>query len=215
MKTHWAALAAGMMMAMAMTEGAAAQPAGQRFAPLTEDRMTAEQKAIPSIRRALEAGKYNPNGFDAVLARNPGLQDAQTAVAVQVYPMVAQASPGGRADPPTISPALTEIAILLLSQHWDFPAMFKSHGPLALKEGISQATLDALAKGERPAAMTPAQAAVYDFTAELVRDRAVSDATFARTRRVLSERDIVDLVGILGVYTNSLMMLKAADIASH
>jgi 4-carboxymuconolactone decarboxylase len=188
--------------------------AAQRFAPLTEDVMTAAQRAVPSVKAALAAGTYNPNGFDAVMLRNPGLQDAINGVAAKVYPMVAQYL-GKTDDLPTVPAGLVEIGILLLAQQWDFPAMFGSHGPAAVKEGISQETVDALERGERPAGMKAEEAAVYDFCAELVRDHAVSDQAFQTVRSHLSEREVVDLIMILGVYTNSLMMLKVANIQSH
>ncbi len=213
MKRQWVGVAACMAALSSAVDGASAQDARARFAPLTEDQLTAEQRAIPSIKRALAEGRYNPSGFDAVMARNPGLQDAVHAMGAQVFPHIAAATPGG--GKPTLKPVLSELAVLQLSSEWGFPAMFRSHGPLALQAGASQATVDALARGERPGDMTPEQAAVYDFTAELLRTHAVSDAAFAEARRFLSERDIVDLVGILGVYTTSLMMLKVAGASSH
>ena len=93
--------------------------------------------------------------------------------------------------------------------------MFKSHGPLALKDGVSQATLDALAAGRRPADMKPDEAAIYDFTDELATNRDVSDATIGRLRQHLSERQVVDLVATLSSYVGSLMMLKVAGTGSH
>lgn len=213
MSSTLAGLAAGLIALLACSDAQAQQSPG-RFSPLTEDQLTAEQRAIPSIQRALEAGRYNPVGFDAVLARNPGLQDALNEVAAEVYPPIADTK-SGEGSRPTIPLALTEIAILTLAQAWDFPAMFRSHGPTALEAGVSQEAITALAKGERPTELTADQEAVYDFTAGLAHERAVSDAAFANIRRFLSEREVVDLVGLLGAYTTSLMMLTVAGNSSH
>lgn len=191
---------------------AAAQAAGPRFEPLTPERMTPAQRAVPAIAAAIEAGRYGPSGYDAVMLRNPGLAGALGAVAAKVYPGFPAA---GTDDPPTLSLGLAEIAILWLAHEWDFPAMFRSHGPAALKAGVPQATVDALAKGRRPAEMSADQAAVYDFCGELIRQHRVSDAAFARLRQHLSEREVVDLVALMGTYTNSLMILKVADIDRH
>ena len=206
----WTAVLAGSV-ALSMATGALAAP---RFAPLTPDQMTPEQKAIPLIRKGLETGRYNPNGLDAILARHPGLQEAIGALASVTYPVAAKLYMG-RDDPASVPPALMEIAILRTAQYWDFPQMFKSHGPLALKDGVSQATLDALAAGRRPADMKPDEAAIYDFTDELATKRDVSDATFGRLRQHLSERQVVDLVATLSSYVGSLMMLKVAGTGSH
>jgi 4-carboxymuconolactone decarboxylase len=186
----------------------------QRFAPLPEEAMTAEQKASPYIRKMLDAGTYNPNGFDAVMLRNPGLQDAVNGVVTRVYPMVAKYL-GNVENPPTVPHGLAEIGILLLSQEWDFPQMFPSHGPSAVAAGISQEFVDSLQKGERPARMKADEEAVYDFCSELIRKHAMSDETFTAVRKHLSERDVVDLIGIISTYMNSLMILKVANIQSH
>jgi hypothetical protein len=202
-------------MALKQETSAAAPVATHRFAPLNEDAMTAEQKAVPSVKKALEAGTYNPNGFDAVFLRNPGLQDVLNAAAAKVYSLVAKLYYGKTDYKPAASAGLVEIGILLLSHEWDFPEMFPSHGPVAVEAGISQEIVDALARGERPARMKADEEAVYEFCAELIRKHAASDAAFDKLRRHLSERDILDLVVTLGLYTNSIMVLKATNIASH
>jgi 4-carboxymuconolactone decarboxylase len=189
--------------------------AAQRFAPLTQDKMTAEQLSIPSIAKSLAAGTYNPNGFDAVALRSPGLQDAIMVAFAKVYPLVAEHLGVAPAARPTIPQGFVEMGILLLAQEWNFPAMFGSHGPMAVKAGISQEIVDALAKGERPARMKADEEAVYEFCAELIKKHAVSDATFSTVRRYLSERDVVDLVTSLGLYTNSVMLMKVADSNVH
>jgi 4-carboxymuconolactone decarboxylase len=200
----------------AATAAKGAEPAPtQRFSPLTQEQMTPDQLAVPSIAKSLEAGTYNPSGFDALMLRNPGLQDAITAAVAKVYPLVAQFYGSDPATAPKIPQGYVEIGILLLSHHWDFPAMFGSHGPMAVKSGVAQAAVDALAKGEAPKGLPADQQAVYDFCAELIRDHAVHDATFEAVRRHLSERDVVDLVSSLGLYTNSLMIMKVAKSHVH
>lgn len=185
-----------------------------RFAPLDAETLSDEQKAVPSIARALADGTYNPHGYDAVMLRRPGLQGAITGVIAQVYPAVARML-GGAVVESTLSHALTEMAVLMLAREWDFPAMFTSHGPIAVAQGISQATVDAISQGTRPGQMKEDEAAVYDFCAELIAKHDVSDATYERLRLHLSERDVLDLIVTLGVYTNSLMILKAAKIETH
>jgi hypothetical protein len=186
-----------------------------RFAPLPKDQLTDEQRSLPSVARALAAGTYNANGFDAVTLRNPGLEDAILAAVAKVYPLVAEylgVAPGAR---PTVPQGFVEMGILLLAQHWSFPAMFGSHGPMAVAAGISQDIVDALSAGERPAHMRTDEAAVYDLFAELIGKHSVSDATFANVRSHLSEREVVDLVTSVGLYTNTIMLMKVANSNVH
>lgn len=209
------AMVAVIVTLLALLGGVAnAEPGTDRFAPLPPEMLTPEQKAVPIVKKALDAGEYNPKGFDAILLRNVGLQDAINLVSSKVYPVAAKLY-FGLDNPATTPPGLMEMGILMLSHHWDFQPMFTSHGPLALKFGISQEIIDALAQGQRPANMKPDEAAIYDFCDELIRNRVVNDPTFAEARRYLSERDLVDLLVTLGVYSTSLMILKVADIDRH
>jgi 4-carboxymuconolactone decarboxylase len=59
--------------------------------------------------------------------------------------------------------------------------------------------------------MSPLEAAVYDFVTELTQTRAVSDATFARTRELLGEQQVVDLTAVAGTYVTLAMLLAMAD----
>jgi 4-carboxymuconolactone decarboxylase len=212
--THKLRIGCAIAVVLGLSASAASAQPAPRFSPLTPDKMTPEQLAIPSVKRAMDAGKYNPSGFDALVLRNPGLSDAFTGVAKQVYPGIAKMSPD-ITDKPTLPQGLAEIGILVLSQVWEFPAMFASHGPNAVKEGVSQEIVDAIKAGKRPTGMTPEQAATYDFSSELLKAHKVSDATFANLRKYLSERDVVDLTATMGVYTNSLMLLKVSNNDSH
>jgi hypothetical protein len=214
-KPWLSAAAFALAVSAAFASSAAAQTVAHRFAPLTPEMMTPEQKAVGSIKKALEAGTYNPNGFDAVLARNPGLEDDIAAQAARVYPVASQFYFGHSDDKTTIPTGLMEIGILMLAHDWGFPEMFPSHGPLALKEGLSQAFLDALQQGRRPAHMKADQAAIYDFSAAVIRKHEVSDALFKRVRLYLSERGVVDYTTTLGVYMSSISLLKVANIARH
>jgi 4-carboxymuconolactone decarboxylase len=59
--------------------------------------------------------------------------------------------------------------------------------------------------------MKPDEAAVYDFVTELSTTHKVSDATFAQTRALLSEQQVVDLTTIAGTYVTVAMLLSMAE----
>ena len=65
--------------------------------------------------------------------------------------------------------------------------------------------------GHRPARMSDDEAIVYDFTLEIIRRRAVSDATFGRARERFGEQGLVDLLGLNGYYTFLAMVMNAAQ----
>ena len=55
--------------------------------------------------------------------------------------------------------------------------------------------------------MPPDEEVVYNFVRELLKTKQVSDPTFAAAKSLLGERGIVDLIGLVGFYqATSLMM---------
>ena len=108
---------------------------------------------------------------------------------------------------------LSELAILITAQAWSQPVEWAIHAPIALREGISAETIAAIEQGRRPAALSDDEAAVYDFSTELQRERTVSDATWQRAIECLGEHGTVDLIGINGYYTLLAMVMNAARTA--
>jgi len=105
---------------------------------------------------------------------------------------------------------LGEFATLVVSRTWTQQFEWFVHVPLALKEGTSQQTIDALRCGRRPATMSADEARVYDFTIELTSHHGVSDATYDECVECFGERGVVDLVGIVGYFASMSMILNVA-----
>ena len=106
---------------------------------------------------------------------------------------------------------LNEFAILIQARLWTAQTEWSAHYPLALKAGLSKADADELKEGKRPASMTPDETAVYDFCLEASSRKGVSDATFERARRFLSQQQLVDLTMISGTYATLSMLLNMAQ----
>jgi 4-carboxymuconolactone decarboxylase len=106
---------------------------------------------------------------------------------------------------------LNEFAILIQARLWTSQVEWYAHHPLAIKAGLSEAVAADLKAGRRPSAMQIDEAVVYDLCMELSTDHAVSDATFARARAVLTDQQIVDLIAVSGTYVTVAMLLNAAQ----
>ena len=62
-----------------------------------------------------------------------------------------------------------------------------------------------MSKGERPANMSADEAAVYDFTTELLQTRQVSDSSFKAMVEKFGERGVVETVATMGHFTGLTM----------
>ena len=106
---------------------------------------------------------------------------------------------------------LNEFAILILGRQWRSQVEWFAHAPLAIKAGLSPEIVATLKTQKRPEKMAEDEAMVYDFVTELTQNKRVSDASFARARKIFSEQQLVDLTTITGTYVTVAMLLAMAE----
>lgn len=100
----------------------------------------------------------------------------------------------------SLAPALSELAILVVARHWRSQFEWYAHAPMALEAGISEAVIEAIRCHQEPDLVEPDQRVVYTFVGQLLRDRTVDQNLYDQAVAALSERGLVDLVGIVGYY---------------
>jgi 4-carboxymuconolactone decarboxylase len=106
---------------------------------------------------------------------------------------------------------LNEFAILIIGRQWRSQVEWFAHAPIATKAGLSPAIIAELKANKRPSHMGEDEALVYDFVTELTTTRKVSDATFARAKKIFSDQQIVDLTAVSGNYVMVAMLLAMAE----
>lgn len=104
----------------------------------------------------------------------------------------------------------SEFATLIVARAYDQQFEWFIHVPLALKAGTSQASIDALRLGQRPAQMSDEEQAVYDVTSALLRDRQLDDATYARAVQRFGEPGVVELTSLVGYFQMVSLVLNVA-----
>lgn len=108
---------------------------------------------------------------------------------------------------------LSEFAILLTAREWSQQVEWVIHAPIAEREGVARASIEALAEGRRPEGLPEDEAAVYDFCTELHHRRGVCDVTWQRAVALFGEQGVVDLIGVTGYYSLLSMVMNAARTA--
>jgi 4-carboxymuconolactone decarboxylase len=167
--------------------------------PTSYDSMTADQKAF--VTSVLSGPRGDISGSLGVMIVSPIFADlAQKAIAYARF--------AGREGYSSVSPKLTELAIIMGARAWTAHYAWYVHRRAAVGAGLSTEIIDAIRDGRRPAKMARDEAVVYDFCTELLTTKQVSDATLQAARGVLGgDRGVVDLVGTLGVYQLVAMMM--------
>jgi 4-carboxymuconolactone decarboxylase len=176
--------------------GRRADVTADRLPPLTQDQMTAGQRAaaaeISSGPRGAVIGPFAP------LLRSPELMTRLQKVGEYL-----------RFESP-LDRRLFEMTILWVARWWDQQFEWSFHHPLALEAGLDPAIADAIAEDRRPEGMDEAAAAVWDVLDELHRTRRVSDDTYARALGELGEVGVVEVVATAGYYTTLAVVMNAA-----
>ena len=188
------ALMFSAVQALAADSGAAPAP---RFAPLTMEALDIHQKPlgeqIMKVSSVGLSGPYNP------ILRSPVMGQRMFDL---LYYLRWNSS---------VPQRLNEFAILIIGRQWRSQVEWLAHAPLAIKAGISPEVVAELKAQKRPADMKADEAVVYDFVTELTANHRVSDATYARTKQMLGDQQIVDLTTIAGTYVTVAMLLAMAE----
>ena len=168
-----------------------------RFPQLTMDQLDEKQKPlgeqIMKVSSVGLGGPYNPMIRSPVLGQR--LYDL-------FYYLRWQTS---------VPTRLNEFAILIIGRQWTSQVEWFAHAPLAAKAGLAADIIAELKEGKRPSKMAEDEVLTYDFVTELTTTQKVSDATFARAKKVFNDQQIVDLTAVAGNYVMVAMLLAMAE----
>jgi 4-carboxymuconolactone decarboxylase len=188
--------AVGALTLVLLTAGAAAAQEQGRMPPIPPEKMTPEQqKAAAEFMDTRQTRTLN--GPFIALLRSPDLINLASEIGIWTRKT-------------SLPPRLFEFVVLITARDWTQNFEWNGHSAAALKGGLSQDIVQAVADGRRPMRMAEDETIVYDFTTELLNNRGVSDETYARALAKFGERGIIDMTGISGYYTMIAMVLNVA-----
>jgi 4-carboxymuconolactone decarboxylase len=167
--------------------------------PNDYDALTPEQQAY--VRSILTGPRNSITGPLGVMMVSPMLGDlSQKAIAYARF--------AGQEGFSTVPPKLNELAILIVAKHWSAEYVWNAHHSYGVRMGLTPEVVESIRVGRRPATMEKDVEAVYNFATEFMTRRQVSDATLKAAKDVLGgDRGVVDLVGTMGLYQISSMMV--------
>jgi 4-carboxymuconolactone decarboxylase len=187
-------LGAVLVVTLALAGQVTAQ---DRMPPIPPEKMTAAQKkAVTDYKAIRKVDLAGPPW--TVLLRVPDL--VVPSLQLRMH----------NVENSALSPKLTELAILMAARHWTNSFEWNAHHGLAVKAGLSPAVIAAIGDGRRPEQMADDEAILYDFCTELLNNRSVSDATYARALAKFGEPGVVEAAGLEGYYTFLAMVMNVA-----
>lgn len=106
----------------------------------------------------------------------------------------------------------SELAIVVVGRFWNSEVEWFIHAEIARRAGLPGEIIEAIRLASSPVFNDPVEAAVYDYTRELVEFGRVTSGTYQRTYRLLGTVALVELTALVGYYTMVAMTLNAHQI---
>jgi 4-carboxymuconolactone decarboxylase len=168
----------------------------QRLPALPMDGLSPAQQAIVEAINSGPRGHFSNEGPFAIFLHAPA------------FGMLAQQLGGHVRFKTSVPPRLSELAILCTGRFWKAQFEWHAHARIALKQGVTEATIRDIHAGRAPKSAPRDEQAIYAFVKELYAKRRVSNATYARVHKLLGDTGMVELTGILGYYVMISMILN-------
>jgi 4-carboxymuconolactone decarboxylase len=111
-----------------------------------------------------------------------------------------------------LEPALTEMVILQCARHWSSHHEWTAHRALALKAGVNEQTIAAIAAGKMPERLAPRDATAVEIASVLLARGALPDSLYQAGTTALGERGLVELVTLVGYYCMVSLTLNAFEL---
>lgn len=112
----------------------------------------------------------------------------------------------------TLEPALSEMVILVCARHWTSHHEWTAHRAMAVKAGVSEEAIAAIAAGQLPEVATTRETAGLEIASVLLRQGVLSPPLYARGLEVFGERGLVELVTLVGYYCLVSLTLNAFEL---
>lgn len=100
----------------------------------------------------------------------------------------------------SIERRLLEVAIITVGARWKAEFEWWAHSRMAREHGVSDAVIDAIARGDTPPFAHDDERVVYGIASQLSTTGTLDEATFAAGRDLLGDAGMVELVSLCGYY---------------
>lgn len=111
----------------------------------------------------------------------------------------------------SLTPALSELAILVTARHWTSHFEWYAHKKMALDGGLDPAIIEAIRLRRTPAFDDPKAQVIYDVARSLHEAHGVSQPLYDDAVTLLGDRGLVEIIGLCGYYTMVSMTLNTYE----
>ena len=110
----------------------------------------------------------------------------------------------------TLPDPIRELVICIVARETHNQFEWQTHAPLAVKAGIPDDAIAALAVGRRPRGLDAGAAVAVEFAFELMARQGVGDVTYAEAVSCFGEAGTVELTALIGYFTMVCWVMNVA-----
>lgn len=110
----------------------------------------------------------------------------------------------------SLQPRISEFVMLIVSREWTNQFEWAVHAPLALKNGIKQEVIDALAEGRHPKGMAEDEEIACEVCEELSRTKSLCETTYRRAVEKFGEVGVIDIATVYGYFVTVCAIMNLA-----
>ena len=107
---------------------------------------------------------------------------------------------------------LKELAIIVIARQYNAHYEWFIHAPRAIRVGVSEEVVEAIRTRKRPDFQVDDEALVYDMTFDMVENRTLGEALYARAVDAFGEPALVELISLISFYIMIAAFLCAFDV---
>jgi alkylhydroperoxidase family enzyme len=111
----------------------------------------------------------------------------------------------------TLDPHTRELAILVACRETNYNLEWNAHEPSGIKAGIDAKVIDVVRNNRPLAGLNERDAAVIRFGRQMLHDKRVDSATFAKAVELWGKRGTMDMVAVMNTYAVSGYFAIAVD----
>jgi 4-carboxymuconolactone decarboxylase len=109
----------------------------------------------------------------------------------------------------SIERRLTEVAIITVGSRWKAEFEWWAHARMAREQGVPDAVVDAIGRGDNPPFTAGDERIVYAVARELTLSGQLSQDSYTAAHSLLGDAGLVELVSLCGYYTLISYLLNA------
>jgi 4-carboxymuconolactone decarboxylase len=110
-----------------------------------------------------------------------------------------------------LPPRVKMLAVLATAREFDGDYVWTANLPQARDAGVDEATIQAMRERRALQGLAPEDAAIVQFTRELLRQHRITDATFQAVQQQLGDAGVIALLILIGYYGSLSHALSALE----